>query len=66
MVSDNMIQAEVLGDFFKNLGEKGFNVSKFMAKIVLSNTRRALDLTAKNLQQLLRKTLNRICQHYQN
>ena len=34
-VSDNKIQAEILGDFFKNLGEKGLNVSKKMAKIVL-------------------------------
>ena len=47
IVSDNVIQAEALGDFFKNLGEKGFNVSKKMAKSVLSNPGRALDLTAK-------------------
>ena len=47
IVSDNVIQAEGLGDFFKNLGKKGLNVSKKMAKNVLSNTGRALDLTAK-------------------
>ena len=47
MVSDNVIQAEGLGDFFKNLGKKGLNVSKKMAKNVLSNPGRALDLTAK-------------------
>ena len=47
IVSDNMIQAEGLGDFFKNLGKKGLNVSKKMAKNVLSNPGRALDLTAK-------------------
>ena len=47
IVSDNTIQAEGLGDFFKSLGKKGMNVSKKMAKNVLSNTRRALDLTAK-------------------
>ena len=47
IVSDNVIQAEGLGDFFKNLGKKGFNVSKKMAKNVLSNPVRALDLTAK-------------------
>ena len=47
IVSDNVIQAEGLGDFFKNLGEKGLNVSKKMAKNVLSNPGRALDLTAK-------------------
>ena len=47
IVSDNVIQAEGLGDFFKYLGKKGLNVSKKMAKTVLSNPRRALDSTAK-------------------
>ena len=47
IVFDNVIQAEDLGDFFKNLGKKGLNVSKKMAKNVLSNPGRALDLTAK-------------------
>ena len=47
IVSDNVIQAEDLGDFFKNLGKKGLNESKKMAKNVLSNPGRALDLTAK-------------------
>ena len=42
-----MIQAEGLGDYFKNLGKKGLNVSKKMAKNVLNNPGRALDLTAK-------------------
>ena len=28
IVSDNTIKAEGLGDFFKNLGKKGLNVSK--------------------------------------
>ena len=37
IVSDNVIQAEGLGDFFKNLGKKGINASKKMAKNVLSN-----------------------------
>ena len=46
-VSDNTIKAEGLGDFFKNLGKKGLNVSKKMAKNVLSNPGGALDLTAK-------------------
>ena len=32
IVSDNTIQAEDLGDFFKNLCKKGLNVSKKMAK----------------------------------
>ena len=47
IVSDNAIQAEGLSHFFKNLGKKGINVSKKMAKNVLSNPGRALDLTAK-------------------
>ena len=47
IVSDNVIQAEGLGDFFKNLGKKGLNVSKKMAKNVVSNPGPALDITAK-------------------
>ena len=46
-VSDNTIQGESMGDFFKNLGKKGPNVSKKMAKNKISNRGRALDLTAK-------------------
>ena len=32
-VSDNIIKAEVLGDFLKNLGKKGLNVSKKWLKM---------------------------------
>ena len=32
IVSDDTIKAEGLGDFFINLGKKGLNVSKKMAK----------------------------------
>ena len=46
-VSVNTIHAEGLGDFFKNLGKKGLNVSKKMSENVLSNRGRALDLTVK-------------------
>ena len=46
IVSDNTIKAEGLGDFFKNLGKKGLNVSKKMAKNVIKNPTRALDITA--------------------
>ena len=46
-VSVDTIKAEGLGDFFKNLGKKGLNVSKKKAKNVLSYPGRALDLTAK-------------------
>ena len=45
IVSDNTIQAEELSDFFKVLAEKGINVSKKMAKNVLKNPSRALDIT---------------------
>ena len=36
-VNDNTIKAEGLGNFLKNLGRKGINVSKKMARNVLSN-----------------------------
>ena len=44
--SRKTIEAEGLGGFFKNLGKKGLNVSKKMAKNVSSNPTRALDITA--------------------
>ena len=47
IVSDNTIQAEGLGDFFQNLGKSSVKVGKKLAKNVLSNPKRALDLTAK-------------------
>ena len=47
IVSDNVIQAEGLGDFFKNLREISAKAGKKLAKSVLSNPARALDLTAK-------------------
>ena len=46
-ISDDTIKAEGLGNVFKNLDKKGLNVSKKMAKNVLSNPGRVLDLTAK-------------------
>ena len=46
IVSDNVIQAEGLSDFVRNLGKKGTNISKKMAKNVLKNPSRALDITA--------------------
>ena len=45
-VSDNTIQVEDLNDFFKNLGEKGLIVTKTMARNVLKNPSRALDIIA--------------------
>ena len=47
IVGDNTIQAEGLGDFFKNLGKISAKAGKKLAKNVLSNPGRALDLTAK-------------------
>ena len=47
IVSDNIIQAEGLGDFFKTLGKSSVKVGKKLAKNVLRNPGRALDLTAK-------------------
>ena len=46
IVSDNTIEAESLGDFFKNIGENGPNVSKTMADNVLKNLGRALEIGA--------------------
>ena len=41
IVSDNTIQAEGLGDFFKILGKKGLNVSKKMPKNVIKKPRKS-------------------------
>ena len=46
-VSDNTIKAEGLGSFFKNLGKISAKAGKKLAKDVISNPGRALDLTAK-------------------
>ena len=46
IVSDNVIKAEGLGDFFKNLGKTSVKVGKKLAKNVLKNPSRALDITA--------------------
>ena len=47
IVSDNVIQAEGFGNFFKNLGKISAKAGKKLAKNVISNPGRALDLTAK-------------------
>ena len=46
IVSDNVIQAKGLSDFFKNLGKSSVKVGKKLAKNVLKNLSRALDITA--------------------
>ena len=48
IVSDNVIEAEGLGDFFKNLGKKGLNVSKKMAKKRSMQPRTSLRFNSKN------------------
>ena len=45
-VSDNTIQAEGLSDFFRNLGKSSVKIGKKLAKKVLKNPLRALDITA--------------------
>ena len=45
IVSDNVIQAEGLSDFFRNLGKSSVKVGKKLAKNVLKNPSRALDIT---------------------
>ena len=45
-VSDNTIQAEILGYFFKILGIKGFDSSKRLTKIYSKNPGRALEIRA--------------------
>ena len=47
IVSDNVIQAEGLGNFFKNLGKISAKAGKKLAKNVINNPGRALELTAK-------------------
>ena len=46
IVSDNTIQAEELGSFFKNLGKISAKASKKLATNVLKNTGRALEIGA--------------------
>ena len=46
-VSDNTIKAEGLSSFFKKLGKISAKAGKKLAKNVISNPGRALDLTAK-------------------
>ena len=45
-ISVNTISAGILGNFFKTLGKKRFNMSKKMAKNIIKNPGRALDITA--------------------
>ena len=46
IVSDNVIQAEGLGDFFKNLGKASSKAAKKLAKNALKNPTRFLEIGA--------------------
>ena len=46
IVSDNTIQAEGLGDFFKNLGKVSSKAAKKLAKNALKNPSRFLEIGA--------------------
>ena len=46
IVSDNVIQAESLGDFFKNLGKASSKAAKKIAKNALKNPSRFLEISA--------------------
>ena len=46
IVSDNVIQAEGLGDFFKNLGKASSKAAKKLAKNALKNPSRFLEIGA--------------------
>ena len=48
IVSDNTIQAEGLGDFFRNLGRKGLIISKKDGKKRSIQPRRSLRFSSKN------------------
>ena len=66
IVSDDTIQAEGLGDFFKNLGKKGLNVSKEMAKNVLKKTPVELSKLVQTLVlHLLLETRKQLWHHCQ-
>ena len=64
-VSDITIQAKGLGDFFKNLGRKGLNASKKMAKNVLENPQRFLDNSANVATAAASRNLKMYYQHNQ-
>ena len=56
-VSGNTKLGEGFQDFFKNLDKKGLNISKRMAKNVLRNPTRALDITANNATAAVSRNL---------
>ena len=65
IVSNNMIQAQGSGDFFKNLCRKGVNVSKKMAKKVLKNPGQALEIGANVGAAFASRSLKQLCHRCQ-
>ena len=63
-VCNNAKIADCLGEFFKNLGKKGRIVSKKMAKIVLKNPGRALEIGANVGTAFAFAVQKRLYHHY--
>ena len=60
------MQAECLGDFFQNLGNKDLMYQKRWQKNVLTNPGGAFDLTTKIATSAFPKIPNRLYQFYQS
>ena len=64
IVSDNTIQAEGLGSFFKNLGRISARAGRKLATNVIKNPGRALEIIQILLRQLQLKTRKHLYHHY--
>ena len=64
-VIDIIIQAKTFNDFFKNLGKKGLNVTKNMAKNVFRSPGRTLKLGANVGSAFSSRSLKQFYHHYQ-
>ena len=64
--SDNTVQTEGLGNFFKNLGRKALTISKKMAKNVLKNLGRPVENGANLGSAFASRSLNQFSQHAKN
>ena len=63
-VSDKTIIADGFGYFFKNLGKKGLNISKTMAKNVLKDLEELLKLVQTSVVHLFLNVLKQLYHHY--
>ena len=64
IVSDNTIQVDGIGDFFENLGRKGLNISKKMAKNVSKSPGRTLEITSNIATAAATNSPKQLCYHY--